>query len=271
MAALFGTLGDRSRLKTRQRLPDEFANDVRLVHDKVLGTYHLTVPMSPAAAGSDSQAPVAAAADVDMPEAGRVKMLSIDPGVRTFATCYDPDGLVAKWGCSPTNARLWRLANTMNGIHARMARQDTSHRTRRRMRRAAERIAKRIRDTVDELHHKLARWACSNYDVVLLPKFEVRGMVKKGKRKITRKCVSRMYTLAHYRFRQFMTHKAKQLGKSLFPVSEAYTTKTCGACGVMHEVGGSETFCCPVCGMTADRDVNAARNILIKFLHDDAS
>ena len=122
---------------------------------------------------------------------------------------------------------------------------------------------------------------CSNYDVVLLPKFGVRGMARKRgakkepdaqkKRRITRKCVARMYTLAHYRFRQFIVHKAKQLGAHLFLVSEAHTTKTCGECGIMHEFGGSEVFRCPACNRTADRDINAARNILIKFLHDNAS
>ena len=277
-AQLFGTLGDRSAMRSSQQgLPAEFANDVRLVHDKVLGTYHLIIPMqSPTVNWGDSQAPSLAPSvdcdgDVEMASAVPLRVLAIDPGVRTFATCYDPDGLAAKWGCGPTNARLWRLANTMNGVRARMARPDVSHRSRRRMRRAAARIAKRIRDMVDELHHKFARWACTNYDAVLLPKFEVQGMVgrrKNKRRRITRKCVSRMYTLAHYRFRQFIAHKAKQLGSSLFLVSEAYTTKTCGACGLMHEVGGSETFRCPACGAVADRDINAARNILIKFLHD---
>jgi putative transposase len=88
-------------------------------------------------------------------------------------------------------------------------------------------------------------------------------------RRISRKTVSRMYSLAHYRFRQFMKHKAKQHGANLFIVSEAYTTKTCGLCGVMHEMGGSKIFKCPACGSVFDRDANAARNILLKFINDN--
>ena len=89
----------------------------------------------------------------------------------------------------------------------------------------------------------------------------VRKRGAKEQRRITRKCVARMYTLAHCRFRQFIVHKAKQLGAHL----------SCGECGIMHEVGGSVAFRCPACGRIADRDINAARNILGKFLHDNAS
>ncbi len=50
-------------------------------------------------------------------------------------------------------------------------------------------------------------------------------------------------------------------------VTEEYTSKTCGACFNVHnKLGGNKRFACPVCGYEADRDANAARNILIKHL-----
>jgi transposase len=53
-------------------------------------------------------------------------------------------------------------------------------------------------------------------------------------------------------------------------VDEAYTSKTCGRCGSLHDgLGKSKVFKCPSCDFTLDRDVNGARNILIRFLTTD--
>ena len=49
--------------------------------------------------------------------------------------------------------------------------------------------------------------------------------------------------------------------------SEAYTSKECGACGSINErLGSSITFVFPNCSSVADRDVHAARNILLRFM-----
>ena len=53
----------------------------------------------------------------------------------------------------------------------------------------------------------------------------------------------------------------------MYVVTEEYTSKTCGACGHLHDkLGGNKRFRCPKCNALFDRDWNAARNILIKFL-----
>jgi putative transposase len=42
-------------------------------------------------------------------------------------------------------------------------------------------------------------------------------------------------------------------------------SKTCSECGYLHcNIGGSKKFKCPQCHQESDRDVNAARNILLK-------
>jgi len=42
---------------------------------------------------------------------------------------------------------------------------------------------------------------------------------------------------------------------------------TCGACGHLHDtLGGNKRFRCPKCNAAFDRDWNAARTILLKFL-----
>lgn len=45
-------------------------------------------------------------------------------------------------------------------------------------------------------------------------------------------------------------------------VSEAWSTKTCSMCGHLNDVGASREYHCAHCGLTADRDAQAAKNIL---------
>ena len=70
----------------------------------------------------------------------------------------------------------------------------------------------------------------------------------------------------HWAFKERLLFKAHELGCKVLIADEAYTTKTCGKCGQLNDdVGGSRTFTCP-CGYIADRDHNAARNILLRYL-----
>ena len=53
--------------------------------------------------------------------------------------------------------------------------------------------------------------------------------------------------------------------KDVYLVDESYTSKTCGRCGAINnKLSGSKTFHCGECNLTIDRDMHAARNILIK-------
>ena len=84
----------------------------------------------------------------------------------------------------------------------------------------------RLRHLVDELHHQTAHWLATTYDAILLPKFSTKSVATKRdggrwKRKITKKTVSNLYSLAHYRFRQFLQHKAAQHGSLLIIVTGA--------------------------------------------------
>ena len=48
--------------------------------------------------------------------------------------------------------------------------------------------------------------------------------------------------------------------------TEEYTSQTCGHCGKTKKMGGLEVYHCDSCQIKIDRDVNGARNILLKWM-----
>ena len=66
----------------------------------------------------------------------------------------------------------------------------TKGKRRQRLRKAAARARNRIKNLIDELHHKTARYLVDNFDIILLPTFETKNMVKRGTRKIRKKTAS---------------------------------------------------------------------------------
>jgi putative transposase len=138
------------------------------------------------------------------------------------------------------------------------------------MRRAAARIRTKIRNLIDDVQRKLIKWLCEHHHVLLLPQFETRRMIGKhsGRRRINNKTARAMATWAHFRFRTRLLDYARAYPRCHVEiVDEAYTSKTCGACGALHHrLGGSKVFVCVQCAYRADRDLNGARNIYLRYL-----
>lgn len=195
-------------------------------------------------------------------------VIALDPGVRTFVTGYDPDGRIMECGKSDVG-RIYRLCNAFDRLQSRWSSDRVWHRKRYKMRRAGARIQKKIRNLVDELHKKLVKWLVINFRVVLLPKFETQRMVsRRFGRRIRSKTARAMLTWSHYRFQQRLLQKTREFTRcNVIICDEAYTSKTCGSCGCLHDkLGGSKVFHCPSCHVKLDRDVNGARNILLRYL-----
>ncbi len=145
------------------------------------------------------------------------------------------------------------------------------HSKRYQMKKAGLRIQHKIRNLVDELHKKMAKWLCSNYRLILLPSFGTKGMVRRLSRKISEETARARLTWAHYRFRQRLLFKSQEYPSCKVVIcSEAYTSITCGHCGKLNrELGKKKNFECPSCCWILDRDVNGARNILLRYLTEE--
>lgn len=242
----------KTPLKAAEQLPDAVDYDCRLTRNR-LGHYHLCIPQ-PLVVKSENQALLRV----------RGRIAALDPGVRTFQTVYDTTGAVIEVGKSDMG-RIHRLCYYLDDLLSRLA-ASSKKRQRYRMRRAADRLRLRIRHLVDECHKKLATFLVAEYEVILLPAFESQDMVRRRRRVLTSKSARAMLTWAHYRFKQRLLFKRQEYPWcKVLIVDEAYTSKTCGACGRLHPaLGAAKLFRCPACGTALDRDANGARNILLK-------
>ena len=194
------------------------------------------------------------------PENQRGELVALDPGVRSFQTFCSFD-LAGKFG-SKDFTRIYRLCYVLDKLISQMAKARCKRK--RRLRKAADRIRFKIRNLIDEIHHKVALWLCHNFTVIALPTFETSQMVTRLHSKTARA----MLTWAHFRFKQFLKFKASELGCLVLDMNEAYTSKTCTRCGQIVEIGSRSVFKCSGCGLVLDRDINGARNILLRALVD---
>ena len=69
--------------------------------------------------------------------------------------------------------RIYRLCYILDDLMSRSSgKYKIKYQRRRRMRKVASRIRRNIRNLVDEVHCKLAKYLCETYHVILLPKFD---------------------------------------------------------------------------------------------------
>jgi putative transposase len=275
----FGTKG----IKIGGKLPPSVQDagkvdmELKITRNRILGTYELFISFEAPATTRprDSQA-------------GHKRVVALDPGVRKFQTWYSDDNKAGTIGAGLNN-RLHRLALVADRLVSKMTQRvgesndDAAeregnanrgekrpfrlpHNKRQSIRRAVERVRRRMRNIVTDLHTKTVHFLTNTFDLVLIPTFDVMDMVAKDQRRIRKKTVRQMLSFRHGEFKRRLLWKGESVGCEVQVVEEPYTSKTCGACGVLNNVGGSEVFKCKACGVKIDRDYNGARNIMLRTL-----
>ncbi|CAM9693266.1 unnamed protein product, partial [Pylaiella littoralis] len=193
-----------------------------------------------------------------------LKVVALDPGVRTFDTAVDSKGNVTEFAPGDVG-RIYRLCHHMDKLQSKAFDKATTSKRRYNLRKAWHRSLKRVKDLVMDVRNKTVKHLCKNYDVIFLPEFNTKQMVNRAKRRIGKGTARGMMIWSHYSFKELLKATALRDGTKLVIVTEEYTSKTCSCCGTLHHnLGGSKVFKCPSCRRTMDRDENGARNILLK-------
>lgn len=195
-------------------------------------------------------------------------VIALDPGNRAFLTGYDGENIL-EIGQGDIG-RINRLCSHLDNLLSRAA-LSSSKRQRYKMKKAANRIRERISSLVKDLHNKVASLLVRNYKLIFLPTYETSQMVLKSARKLNRKSVRNMLTWSHAKFASHLEQACRRHGVLVIRCNESYTSKTCTNCGHIHiSLGGSKVFNCKACGIRIKRDVNGARNIMLRALQATA-
>lgn len=116
---------------------------------------------------------------------------------------------------------------------------------------------KGLKTKIKKIHTRLAKFLCKRYGLVLIPRLEVKN--------------SKDPYLAVWDHPEFVNRLFIEAKKSktchIIEVEESWTSKTCSSCGKINNVGKSKTLLCWNCGLLIDRDINGARNILLKNMN----
>ncbi len=105
--------------------------------------------------------------------------------------------------------------------------------------------------------HKLSDYYAQEYDLVAVEDLNVAGMMQFDSNSRNRA------SAAWGTFLRMLEYKCERDGTHFIPVPPRNTTKECAACGVKtNKQLWVREHSCPSCGFTADRDWNAAWNIL---------
>lgn len=122
-----------------------------------------------------------------------------------------------------------------------------------------------IANSAKDFNHKLSRKLVEEYDLIAMEDLNIEGM---------RKNHNLAYSISDVRWSQllnFIKYKCSWCGKEFKQVDRFYaSSKICSCCGTYHkDIVNSlsvREWNCPDCGTRHDRDVNAARNILLQAL-----
>ena len=198
-------------------------------------------------------------------------VVAIDPGVKTFATCYSPTmNMISKVGYHDYE-RMARLANAYSKIQSTAAKLKGEERKHRKahLQRAQAKIYKKIQCLKHEVHYKLASWLTKAFDIIIVPPFNQGNCMTKKRESWTHKETRKsILHWSHCKFRNVLLYLAKERGKEVIILDESYTTKTCCGCGWLNDkVGNNDIFKCHnvLCNVgKLDRDANGAVNIFLK-------
>ena len=182
------------------------------------------------------------------PKGGAV---GVDLGIKTLATLSD--GTVIK------NPRYLRKAERkLKRAQKVLSRKTTGSKRRAKARAKVARLHAHVANQRGDAIHKATTWLTQTYSEISIEDLNVAGMAKNHH---LAKAVS---DAAFGEFRRQLEYKTARSGAALRVIDRWYpSSKTCSKCGaVKAKLSLSErVFHCDACGLSIDRDLNAAINI----------
>jgi putative transposase len=183
-----------------------------------------------------------------LPETGKV--VGVDVGLSALLTTSE--------GEKTKNPRWYRKAQRKLRVAGRaVSRRKKGGKNRRKAVVMLGRVHQRIQNSRKNFLNNVARELVNHYDAIALEDLRIPNMVQN-------RCLSKSILDAGWGYLvSQLTHKAEDAGRVVELVNAAYTSKTCSGCGYLFEhLTLKDRWIDCGCGLSLDRDHNAAINIL---------
>lgn len=234
----FFKMGKRTAKKYKDLIIE---HDCRIVYEK--HEYWLMVPV-----------PMTYAADAPL-----IAFCGVDPGVRTMLTVFGSNGVTEY---THDSTRIEKLDTKIEKLkykpRNKCAENARATRVRKSKLNAAEKQKKNL---IEELQWKTIAHLLQHNDVIFFGDIKSHGIVKNGKNHTLNKSLN---NLKFFQFKQKLLFKASEKRKRVYMTKEHFTSKTCSSCGMLNDPKKSKIYYCGNCKKHTDRDINAAKNILIR-------
>jgi len=175
--------------------------------------------------------------------------VGVDVGLATFATLSTGERV--------ENPRHAAAASQKLRVACRsVARRTKGSQGRRKAVRLLQRALAHVRNQRRDFHHKVSRSLVNRFDLIAVEALNVKGLA----RAILAKSV---HDAGWGQFLEMLTYKAESAGRQLIRVNPSGTSQRCAICGTeVRKTLAQRRHDCPACGVSLDRDHNAALNIL---------
>ena len=196
-----------------------------------------------------------------LPAAENQGAVGVDLGVSALASLSTGEKMEGPKAHTALLKRLQRLSKSLS-------KKEKGSANRNKARRKLSRIHARIRNIRNDALHKLTSSLTRRFDTLVVEYLNVKGMMK------NHKLARSISDMSFFEFRRQITYKAEMRG-GLVKVADRWfaSSKTCSGCGHRLEKLplSARSWICPECGMSHDRDVNAALNLKNLAVHSTAS
>ena len=183
------------------------------------------------------------------PFRGGRRKVGVDLGIKSFAALSDGGRIPGLRAARRAERRL-RLAQ--RALARKLAGSKCRATARPAVGRAHAKIVKCRRNFLHQASARLIR----DYDVVVVESLNIKGLA--------RGLLSRdVHDASWGTFISMLRYKAERAGALVIEVDPFFTSRDCSGCGAaVDKVLQERLHQCPTCGLSMDRDLNAARNIL---------
>lgn len=224
----------------------------------------------------------------------RKEIVALDPGEKIFNYFYSNE----QQGKLGDNMRAYiltvykQIKKLQSDLKKKKNKKGKKIKNKKALKRKIQNLYSNIKNYVNEIHKKSAKFLCENYKNILLPSFDTKPMISNKKykelksetktlnkeegrkeiikiqkqKKLSNNVKFVLQMQSHYKFKIYLKALAKRYGTNVHEVNESYTSLCCTYCGLKSTTYVNRIKECIGCKQKLDRDENGSRNIYMKSI-----